>query len=368
MLASMFGDGHIAHMPERPRLDWRFIGVATLILTCLVTLSRVGRPGGPSFGVLHDRQTIAWLTWVLLAPAIIAVATNFPFGDGSAMKWLWRHVGAGFGFSVAALLISGAIELVLGAGHSLPGAPRPPSMTSSLATGLLLYALIAVSYQALSYHRAAKEREAVAAKLRADLAEARLTTLEGQLHPHFLFNSLNSIAALMRVDAAQAETMLEQLSELLRATLRTNPMREVALDDALHLAEQYLAIEQVRFRERLTTTVEATGAARKGQVPQLILQPLVENAVRHGIAPLESGGSVKVTAVVDNDRLHIAVEDDGVGIGNAPAERAGSGLGLRSVRSLLSHLYGSDQRFDVAPRTPNGTTVTIVIPYRPAVA
>jgi two-component system, LytTR family, sensor kinase len=222
-----------------------------------------------------------------------------------------------------------------------------------------------MSYQAVAYHRAAREREAAAARLRADLAEAKLTAIEGQLHPHFLFNALNSIAALVRFDPPQAEVMLEQLSELLRAMLRTNPMREVPLRDALHLSEQYLAIEHVRFQTRLRSTIIATDAARRARVPQLIVQPLIENAVRHGIAPVEAGGNVTVSARVDGNTLVLVVEDDGVGFGNAPPELTGAGLGLRSVRSVLSHLYGETQRFDVRTRSPSGTMVRIELPYRP---
>jgi LytS/YehU family sensor histidine kinase len=118
----------------------------------------------------------------------------------------------------------------------------------------------------------------------------------------------------------------------------------------------------------LHATLEASGAARRGQVPQLILQPLVENAVRHGIGPRESGGSLTVTAAVEHENLVMTVEDDGVGIGNAPAEQAGSGLGLSSVKSRLAHLYGARQRFEVSARSPTGTRVTITMPYRQALA
>jgi two-component sensor histidine kinase len=348
--------------PQRP--GWRFVIAATLVLTCLVTLATWGRPGAPAFSVLHGRQNIAWLSWVLLAPGIIATARRFPLGDGTPMQWLARHLVAGTVFSAAAIaLASGARSLLaaLGNGNAVdPGAP----VVSSIASGLLVYALIAVSYQALSYHGAVRAREAVAARLRADLAEAKLAGIEGKLHPHFLFNALNSVAALVRVDPPQAEIMLEQLSDLLRATLRSNPMQEVSLDDALHLTEQYLAIEQTRFQHRLRATIDASVAARRARVPHLILQPLVENAVRHGIASLEAGGAVMVTAHVENETLLLTVEDDGVGYGNAPPERAGSGLGLEAVRSALSHLYGSAQRCDIRARFPSGTTVTVALPYR----
>lgn len=364
MLAVVAKGAYVHRMIRSLRIDWRFAIAATLILTCLFTLASVGRPGGPPFVVLHNRQTITWLVWLALSPAIIASAKRFPFGEGTPLRWLLRHVAVGAAFSAASILLTGAVRYALATvGHAGHDSATPP-LVASVATGLLLYALIAVSYQAVAYHRSAREREAIATRLRADLAEARLATLEGQLHPHFLFNALNSIAALMRIDTTQAETMLEQLSELLRATLRTNPMTEVPLADALRIAEQYLAIEQVRFGARLRTSIAATGDARRALVPQLLLQPLVENAVRHGIAPLESGGLVSITASVEQGVLSIRVEDDGVGYGNAPAARAGNGLGLRSVRSMLSHLYGAEQQFDVSPGSPAGTVVAISMPFR----
>lgn len=355
-------------MAAPSRVDWRFVLATTLTLTCLLTLASMGRPGAPHFSILHRREVISWIAWIALTPAIIAAARRLPFGDGSAMRWLWRHLAFGAAFSLAGVALTAAIRIATGAFTQTYLAAGGAPLVSAFAGGLLLYALIGVSYQAVAYHRATREREAVAARLRADLAEARLANLEGKLHPHFLFNALNSIAALVRVEPRQAETMLEQLSALLRATLRSSPTHEVPLDEALRVAEQYLAIERARYQDRLRATVEASSAARQGMVPQLILQPLVENAVRHGIASLESGGSVKVTAAVDRDTLLMTVEDDGVGYGNAPAEHAGTGLGLSSVRSLLTHRYGAEQRFDVARRAPRGTTVTIAIPYRPAPA
>jgi hypothetical protein len=356
-------------MPTPRRFDWRFAIAATLIVTCLVTLASWGRPGAPPFSVLHNRQVASWIAWLLLSPAVVVVARRFPLDDGSPFGWLGRHLVAGLAISAATLAVAALLRVSASTLMQIPNeigaefAPGP-ALVSRVATGLLVYALITVGYQAAAARRTAREREAVATRLRADLAEARLAIVEGQLHPHFLFNALNSIAALVREDAHQAETMLEQLSDLLRATLRTNPMREVLLDEALRLAEQYLAIEQVRFQDRLRASFEATAAARKGRIPQLILQPIVENAVRHGIAPLESGGTVRVVATVENETLRIIVDDDGIGFGKSPANRAGTGLGIRSVRSLLSHLYGASQRCDVTPRVPSGTTVTIEVPYR----
>jgi signal transduction histidine kinase len=350
------------------RLGWPFIIAATLIVTCLLTLASMGRPGAPGFPVLHSRQGVAWVTWLVLTPGVLVLARRFPFGEGTPLRWLAAHLVLGAGFAFVAILISDGIGALLHGGRPGLDMGRAAPLVARLATGLLVYSLIAVSAQALSYHRTARAREAMTARLRADLAEARLASLEGRLHPHFLFNALNSIAALVRVDPPRAEEMVEQLSELLRAALRANPMQQVPLSEALYLAGQYLAIEQTRLGPRLRSSVEASPEAQRGLVPQLLLQPLVENAVRHGIAPLEAGGSIRVRAAVEGEQLRLTVEDDGVGFVEAAAGgRDGSGgLGLSAVRSALQHLYGPAQRFDVGAATPRGTVVRILLPYRQA--
>lgn len=350
-------------MQDRPRIDWRFAALATLVVTCLFTLQSMGRSGAPPFSVAHRHELMAWGIWLALTPAVIAVGRRLPLGAGTPVRWLWQHLIAGSLFAVASLGIAAALHTMLGL-----SAPDGSSWWTRLAGELLRYSIIAMAYQAVASYRQARERETLAAKLRAELAESKLANLEGRLHPHFLFNTLNSIAALVRVDPRAAETMVEQLSELLRASLTVHPEQEVSLEEELDLTEQYLAIQRTRFRDRLRTSVDAGPEARRGRVPRLILQPLVENAIRHGIAPLESGGIVSVAAAIERDRLVLTIEDDGVGIGNAPKEQAGSGLGLRSVQARLAHLYGAAQRFEVDARPPSGTRITIALPYRPAPA
>ena len=338
-----------------PRRDWVFIVVAPLVLTCLVTLASLGRPGVVGFASLHHGQNVAWLVWAVLAPGVIAVARRFRFASGSAMGWLARHLAIGTGFS----LIAAGLTLLVEGQAAFAATP----LIARWSSGLLIYALIAVSYQALAYRFAMHAREADAAKLRADLAEARLAAIESKLQPHFLFNALNSVAALVRKDPAAAEDMVEQLSELLRAALQANPTREVPLREAVQLADRYLTIERVRFRERLRSTVDVSPDASRCYVPQLMLQPLVENAVQHGIAPLEEGGSITITARVRDGRLLVDVQDDGIGYGNS-RRASGSGVGLSAVQSALEQLYGSAQRFVIAPIEPRGTVASIEIPCR----
>ena len=159
--------------------------------------------------------------------------------------------------------------------------------------------------------------------------------------------------------------MIGELSDLLRASLSAEPSREIRLDEELAFTQKYLDLERVRFQDRLRVSIDASAEARCALVPHLLLQPLVENAVRHGIAPLEAGGSIAVAAGRQNGTLHVTVRDDGVGI-TATTNAEGRGIGLRGVRAKLLHLYGSGHRLDFTPVTPHGTVVDIEIPYRTA--
>ena len=209
-----------------------------------------------------------------------------------------------------------------------------------------------------SYERAARERR----ELEARLATARLQSLKLQLRPHFLFNALNTVTALIGVDARRAERMVTGLAELLRLSLRTSDEQEVPLERELEILEHYLDIERVRFQDRLEVTVRVSPEARRALVPNLILQPLVENAIRHGIAPRAAGGMVTVDASRSDDRLRIIVADDGVGV-RPDAERR-EGVGLGNTRARLRHLYADRHRFVPRAGEMGGFVVELEIPFR----
>ena len=352
-------------MPRTRKVDWRLAVGCAVLLTILfgvqqsvADVSRRATDLGTSFAL----RGIAWGTWLLLLPWILRVADRHPLEGRPTPGWIARSAIEGAAFALAHSLIAGFTRWISGLSLSPGlGAVIVNTISIGFATNYLRYAAILLAYQAVVYHDAIRERDRRAAKLEIDLAHAALANVEACLRPHFLFNTLNAIAAVLRDDPRLAEKMIGELSDLLRVSLSAEPSREVRLDEELAFAEKYLALERLRFQDRLRVTIDAPADVRAALVPHLLLQPLVENAVRHGIGPLEAGGCIAVAAGRENGTLRLTVSDDGVGIGEA----AGSGgIGLRGVRARLVHFYGSGYRFDLAPVVPHGTAVNVEIPFR----
>lgn len=222
------------------------------------------------------------------------------------------------------------------------------------------------------FHERAKAREVRAAQLETKLARAQLDMLKMQLQPHFLFNTLNAISALMHRDINAAEEMLAGLSDLLRLTLDNAAVQEVALKSELEFAGRYLEIEQVRFADRLKVRFQIDPETLDALVPNMVLQPLVENAVRHGIAARDRSGTVEVASRREGDRLLLTVSDDGPGLpsgfnwqnGNGNGSSKKPGLGLGNTRARLQQLYGSDQTLQLNNAAGGGLMVKISLPYR----
>jgi len=227
----------------------------------------------------------------------------------------------------------------------------------------MVYAPALLVAHAVVYHRTSTQNSVRASELQKQLAEAQLQALKIQLHPHFLFNTMNSISALMHIDVAAADKMMTRLSDLLRMTLERPRTQETTLGDELEFLGAYLSIEQVRLRERLKTVIEIQRDTREALVPYLLLQPLVENAIRHGISKTESGGAIVVSSTRVNGRLHIEVSDNGPGFQNGFASSS-SGIGLKITRERLQALYGTDHDFQVHSAPGSGTAVVIDIPFR----
>jgi sensor histidine kinase YesM len=347
------------------RIDWR-IGVACAVGLSLMFAAQnwVNDASTTSFGVQLTRQLIQWFLWLALAPII------FDFGR------LMRRRGALRTSSIVLFLLAGmvvsAIHGALGAVvRSMLGIARSGdivtaitiSVTGYFAANFVRFSLISAIYHAIAYHHDVREREVRAARLAASLAEARLETLEGRLQPHFLFNALHAITVLIRDDPRAAEAMVGHLGELLRAALDTGSAREVTLQRELDVLAHYVAIQQTRFQDRLEVKIESDADALGAYMPHCILLPIVENAIRHGIAPREAPGKVLIRGRRDGDALHLDVLDDGVGIGRAPTATGSRGIGIGSTRARLTQLYGSAARFHIGQVLPTGTLVTIELPF-----
>jgi LytS/YehU family sensor histidine kinase len=245
------------------------------------------------------------------------------------------------------------------------GWPGRPVFRALLINGPLhLFLLMAAAAVGLLvvYMQRERDNAVLQANLQAELASARLQTLRLQLNPHFLFNALNSIASLVPSDTAKADAAIAALSSFLRASLSVTRGEETTLEDELRLVDAYLEIEVVRF-EWLTVDLDVPDALRSACVPAFVLQLLVENAIRHGLAPRHTPGRVLIAARRDGDRLELGVSDDGVGFG-ARSGDASLGIGLQNVRARLAQLHGPDGTLVIAPATSQGTVATIRIPYR----
>jgi LytS/YehU family sensor histidine kinase len=225
------------------------------------------------------------------------------------------------------------------------------------------WAVIGVVH-AWRYHQKYRERELQAAELTGQLAQSQLQLLKMQLQPHFLFNTLHTISALMHKDVELADEMMVQFADLLRITLDDSQTHEVPLRQELEFVTTYLKIEQARLGARLDVRLDIDPQARDALVPNLLLQPLVENAIRHGIAPRVQGGRLVIRARRAGPLLEVRIENDGPGLAEDFPARARTGLGLANTRARLQGLYGEAHQFDLTGRPEGGVVAALTIPFR----
>nr|WP_228531113.1 MULTISPECIES: histidine kinase [Myxococcaceae] len=241
----------------------------------------------------------------------------------------------------------------------------PLSVLKSLPFELVSYLGVLAVGSALDYHRRFREGELAQAQLATQLAQAQLDALKMQLHPHFLFNTLNAISVLVRKqDTGAAVRMLTGVSELLRMALHNTGRQHVPLKEELDFLERYLDLEQARFHDRLNVHRRIEAATLDAQVPNLLLQPLVENALKHGIARCSSACTLELSAARRGDWLQLEVRDDGPGLRADWQE--GSGIGLANVRARLRQLYGDAHRFTLENHPDGGVRAWLEIPFAPA--
>lgn len=234
---------------------------------------------------------------------------------------------------------------------------------SHVLVGVILYVVVLTLHYAIEYYDKYRDERVRSALLEARAAQAELNALKMQLQPHFLFNALNSISSLTLEDPRSAVRMIARLGDFLRKTIDNNGTQEVSLQDELEFLRCYLEIEQVRFRDRLQVTYETEPAALRGKVPNLILQPIVENAIKHGIAPTMEAGRIQVRARCHENWLEVQVENDGPQTGGRSATLR-EGVGMGNTRERLHQLYQESFRLSLDPRPQGGAVITLRLPYR----
>jgi len=307
----------------------------------------------------------AWATYALLTPLVFALGRRLP----PRRPHLARNIAAHLAVSLSAGLVYATVATATTT--LFTPVPRPMSFGQTvLAWYLSALPLTTLTYfgtlgvgLALDYFGEARRRQVEAAQLAAQLAEARLGALRMQLHPHFLFNTLNAVIVLARDgDTPRVTRMLTLLSDLLRDVLRSEATHSIPLEDELSFARRYLEIEQVRFGDRLRVREVVDERARSALVPPFVLQPLMENAVRHGIAPRVAGGTVEIGARLTDDGLELWVADDGVGL---PADWSGVddyGIGLSNSEARLAALAGGAGTLQITGRAGAGTRCVARLP------
>lgn len=315
-------------------------------------------------------QWLVWVLWVILAPVALWLRRRFPFDRTGLQRTLPAHAVAIVSLGLAHAVLGLAVtQWIMQGDIMLPLSVFIPRITASWLLNLpfcaLFYGLVLGLVSALDYYRQFRERELRAAQLETQLAQAQLQMLKMQLHPHFLFNTLNGITGLVRDnDNAAAVQMLVGLSDLLRQTLDNAGKQEVRLREELEWLELYLKLQQMRFSDRLQVRVEATPETLEALVPNLLTQPLVENAIRHGLAPRAAPGSVSLTAQRTNGRLELRVCDDGVGLPEQWRREKSQGLGLANTAARLRQMFGTDFELDIANRAQGGVEARVSIPWR----
>ena len=353
---------------------WAFAGLV-LAGSQYVTALSLGRT--VPFGSLLFFNLSSMSVWAALNPLVVALARRFPLGRRHRLRNLLLHVPAGF--AVLALYTTLYVPLHWLYGVRITGAGLDGSrlatlgelykfnFTYDLTTKVGLYWGTLIAVFALDLYRKYHGERLRAAELQTRLAQAQLQALKMQLQPHFLFNTLNAIAVLIYRAPEAAEQMVTQLSEMLRISLDRVGVQEVTLGQELEFLEKYLEIERTRFQDRLRVEVRVEPRALGACVPNMILQPIVENAVRHGVAPRSQGGRIEISARREDGLLRLAVSDDGRGTDEgAEALAAKGGVGLSNTRERLARLYGDRHSFELRSSAGLGMTVTIAIPYREA--
>lgn len=305
---------------------------------------------------------IEWYTWAALAPMVFRLAARYPIQAPVRLRGLGAQWVASVGVTLLAMVIGALVSTLF----------EPSGFAQQLwfflaqhfATGLLTYWALFAIQQAIHFHAEKARREVEASRLATELAQSRLLALKSQLQPHFLFNTLHAIITLLDEDKVSAEDMLLRLSDLLRAFLEDYDGQEISLRQELALIELYLGIQRTRFKDRLSTRIYIAPDTLDCAVPSLILQPIVENAIHHGIGQRIGNDCIEIESKREGDTLFIDVRNRNSTLAAGPVDSAGHGIGLSNTRLRLKELYGNAAEVRLDMIWPEGVVCRIRIPFR----
>lgn len=298
--------------------------------------------------------------WAVLTVPILWLSSRFRFRRDSWLRSLPVHLAAAV--IVATLVVwfnwNVARQIYTGWDHTFDR-----FLAGSLHWNMQWYLMIVVIDHAVDYYRGFRDRQLHASRLETQLVNAQLQSLKMQLQPHFLFNTLHAISELVYEDPDAADRMITRLGDLLRLSIDASVAQEISLQEELEFLRAYVEIEQTRFQDNLTVRMQIEPDTLDAQVPNLLLQPLVENAIRHGTAARTGAGEIMITAARENGTLRLVVKDNGKGLSTERPVREGVGVG--NTRARLQQLYGEAHRFELRNGSGGGVVATVEIPYRP---
>ena len=319
-----------------------------------------------SYRILGVELAYAYL-WAVITPLVLGLSRRFRIERERWLSSLAVHLFVSLFISFATRIIHDLMFFFyVGEGKGLSLTKLLMNVYMIFDYGALIYWLILLVSYAFDYYSRYREGEIRASRLESQLAQAQLQALKMQLQPHFLFNTLNSISALLHKNIHAADTMIARLGDFLRLTLENAGTQDVSLQEELEFLKCYLEIERIRFQDRLTVRIEAEPGSLEARLPNLILQPIVENAIRHGIAPRTGQGLIEVRAKCQDGLLQVHVSDNGPGLpsnGNSSGVLR-EGVGLANTQARLQQLYGGAHRLDLENAPAGGLTVILEIPFK----
>ena len=332
---------------------WFFMA---LLFTPQTYLTNLRSPTPLTWGQAFLATLLLFQVWSVLTPLLLWLGARFPLERPKLLRNLAIHILLSGPVALAHIWLLQTVNTLLltWARSYEPPVPVTALLVGLGATNIMVYwGIVAVS-QAINYFRKYQERE-------FRLAQAQLHSLRMQLHPHFLFNTLNAIAELVYSDPKAADRCILSVSELLRFSLESHRTQEVPLKEEIDFLEKYLEIQKTLMRDRLRVRLNVEPETLDASVPNMLLQPLVENAIKHGISPRPEGGNIEVYARRLDGKLYVEITDDGLGMNE---QQNGNGVGLINTRERLKHLYGGAHTFNLSSFPGRGVTIRISLPFK----